>query len=170
MNKQALLGQRQYFDMVHGVTLRAIGQLSDQDLDFRPQPEMRSIRELVYHIYSFEKLVGECVRSGKIPTEAEAAANPEKESAKAALAGLTTVAKLQDYASNCHKIANETVNAITDEELSRLIDAPYGSFPAWQYFAFAYDEHWHHRGQLYTYIRLLGKAPLMLYDYENNPA
>ena len=29
----------------------------------------------------------------------------------------------------------------------------------------AYDEHWHHRGQLYTHLRLLGKEPPMLYDY-----
>ena len=40
-----------------------------------------------------------------------------------------------------------------------------GKYPAWQYFAFAYDEHWHHRGQLYTYLRLLDKEPPMLYDY-----
>src|SRR3979411_1211327 len=40
-----------------------------------------------------------------------------------------------------------------------------GTPPAWQYFTFAYDEHWHHRGQLYTYLRLLGKEPPMLYDY-----
>ena len=36
---------------------------------------------------------------------------------------------------------------------------------AWQYFLFAYDEHWHHRGQLYVYLRLLGKEPPNLYDY-----
>ena len=35
-----------------------------------------------------------------------------------------------------------------------------------EYLEFAYDEHWHHRGQLYTYLRLLGKEPPMLYDYQ----
>ena len=40
-----------------------------------------------------------------------------------------------------------------------------GAFTKWQYFNFAYDEHWHHRGQLYSYLRLLGKEPPMLYDY-----
>ena len=44
-------------------------------------------------------------------------------------------------------------------------DSPFGTYPAWQYLVFAYDEHWHHRGQLYTYLRLLGKEPPMLYDY-----
>jgi hypothetical protein len=40
-----------------------------------------------------------------------------------------------------------------------------GAFPAFAYFYFAYDEHWHHRGQPYTYLRLLGKVPPDLYDY-----
>jgi uncharacterized damage-inducible protein DinB len=40
-----------------------------------------------------------------------------------------------------------------------------GTYPAWRTFDFGYDEHWHHRGQIYTYLRLLGKEPPMLYDY-----
>ncbi len=170
MNKQALLGQRQYFDMVHGVTVRALGALDDSDLDFRPQAGMRSVRELVHHIYSFEKVVAEGTQKGQFDQEVENSVNPEHESGKARLASLNTITKLQDYARDCHQAANETAQQLGDEELARIIEAPYGSFPAWQFFAFAYDEHWHHRGQLYTYIRLLGKEPLMLYDYENNPA
>ncbi len=170
MNKQALLGQRQYFDMVHGVTLRAIGALDDADLDFRPQAGMRSVRDLVYHIYSMEKVVAEGTQKGKFDQEIENSALPEHEAGKAKLANLDTVAKLQDYMRDCHQAANRAAQALSDEELARIIEAPYGSFPAWQFFSFAYDEHWHHRGQLYTYIRLLGKEPLMLYDYDNNAA
>jgi uncharacterized damage-inducible protein DinB len=170
MNKAALLGVRQYFDMVHGVTLRAIGAFSDADLDFRPQPETRSVRELIYHIYGMEKEIAAGVKTGKITQETENLALPESEAAAASLASLDTVAKLQEYARACHKSANETAAAISEEELARLVEAPYGSFPAWQFFSFAYDEHWHHRGQLYTYLRLLGKEPPMLYDYENSAA
>jgi uncharacterized damage-inducible protein DinB len=170
MNKAALLGVRQYFDMVHGVTLRAIGTFSDADLDFRPRPETRTVRELIYHIYGMEKEIATGVRTGKISQETENLALPETEASAATLASLDTVAKLQEYARACHTIANETAAAISEEELARLVEAPYGSFPAWQFFSFAYDEHWHHRGQLYTYLRLLGKEPPMLYDYENSPA
>ncbi len=105
----------------------------------------------------------------KATQETEDLARPESEAA-AALASLDTLAKLQEYARACHQIANEAAAAISEEELARLVEAPYGSFPAWQFFSFAYDEHWHHRGQLYTYLRLLGKEPPMLYDYENSPA
>jgi uncharacterized damage-inducible protein DinB len=110
------------------------------------------------------------VLKGKFDQEVENTALPEHESSKSKLGTLDTVAKLQDYARECHTTANEAAKRLTDEELARIVEAPYGSFPAWQFFAFAYDEHWHHRGQLYTYIRLLGKEPLMVYDYDNNPA
>lgn len=160
MNKQAMLGQRRYFGMVHGVTLRAVGTFSDDELDYRPRPEMRSVRELVHHIYTMEKEIAEGVRRGKVI----------EEGAPEALASLTTVAALQDYVRACHRAADEALEAMTDEDLARTVEAPYGSFPGWQFFAFAYDEHWHHRGQLYTYLRLLGKEPPMLYDYENSPA
>ena len=170
MNKEALLAQRGYFDMVHGVTVRALDGFADADLDFRPRPEMRSVRELVYHIYRMEKTLGEGVRLGKITAEAANADNPEDPSAKEPLARLDSVAKLQEYARQCHQAGNDAARQVTDEELAKLVESPFGSFPGWQFFAFAYDEHWHHRGQLYTYLRLLGKAPLMLYDYDHNPA
>jgi hypothetical protein len=55
--------------------------------------------------------------------------------------------------------------AMSDETLARPVESPFGMFPAFTYYYFAYDEHWHHRGQLYTYLRLLGKEPPNLYDY-----
>ena len=156
--------------MVHGVTVRALGALADEDLDYRPQPGMRSIKELVYHIYAMEKLVGESVRRGGFTPEMENIPLPEVEEAKAVLAGLDTVVRLQDFARDCHRSAGEAAQSLSDEELARIVEVSYGSFPVWQFFVFAYDEHWHHRGQIYTYIRLLGKEPLMLYDYDNNAA
>jgi uncharacterized damage-inducible protein DinB len=170
MNKEALSGIRQYFDMVHGVTLRAIGAFTDAELDYRPTPDMRTVRQLVYHIYGMEKSLALGISAGKLTQETESLADPVSEASAAAIASLDTVAKLQDYARDCHKIGNETVASITEEELAKVVEAPYGSFPAWQFFSFIYDEHWHHRGQLYTYLRLLGKEPPMLYDYENSPA
>lgn len=169
MNKAALQGQRFYFNMVHGVTLRLIGTFSDADLDFRPKEGMRSVRELAMHFYTQERVMAENVRGGKLTQEVENAVIPETEAGQAVLAELKTVADLQAYARRCHQTMDDVLEAMTDEDLQKIVEAPYGSFPAWQFFAFAYDEHWHHRGQLYTYTRLLGKEPPMLYDYENSP-
>lgn len=170
MNKEALLAQYGYFKMVHGVTLRMIGAFADEDLDFRPKPGMRSPRELILHIYGMLKTFPIGISQGKLTQEAENPAIPESAEGKIAITELKSVADCQNYARNCFQIADTTAASLTDEQLTQQIESPFGTFPAWQYFTFAYDEHWHHRGQLYTYLRLLGKEPPMLYDYENSPA
>lgn len=129
MNKQQLLARRDYFNMVHRVTIRAIGTFSDEELDFRPRPGMRTPRELIFHIYSQERVLAEAAQEGRFTLEDANRSNPEDELGATACKALVTV---------------------TD--------------------AFADDEHWHHRGQLYTYLRLLGKEPPMLYDYGSSGA
>jgi len=169
MNKQALLGQRAYFKMVHGVTLRLIQAFSDADLDFRPQPGTRSVRDLFLHMYGMEKSWAANIRKPKLEAAEENKGIPESEEGKTEAAKLKTVADVLAFAREGHQALDETVAAITDEELAGNVETPFGTFPRWQMFTFAYDEHWHHRGQLYTYARLLGKDVPMLYDYENSP-
>ncbi|HEX4950997.1 MAG TPA: DinB family protein [Blastocatellia bacterium] len=166
MNKQALLGQREYFKMVHSVTVRSIAPLTNEELNFRPRPEMRSIKELFYHIYAMERNWAQNLHKSKVTQEEENVVIPETAEGKAVLATLNTVADLQAYANESHQMLDDTLAPMSDEDLAKIIETPFGSFPAWQMFAFAYDEHWHHRGQIYTYIRLLGKEPLMLYSYD----
>jgi uncharacterized damage-inducible protein DinB len=170
MNKQTLLERREYFNMVHGVTLRLIGTFSDKDLDYRPTPGTRSVRDLILHIYAGEKAFAEAIKQGKFTGEIMNLSVPEAEEGKAVAATLKTVADCQKFARECHQAGGDALAPLTDEDLARQIESPFGTYPVWQYFAFAYDEHWHHRGQLYTYARLLGKEPPMLYDYENSPA
>jgi len=47
MTKSEVLAKLEYFNMVHGVTLRAIAALGDQELDYRPKPDMRTPREII---------------------------------------------------------------------------------------------------------------------------
>ena len=165
MNSHQLHGLREYFNLVHGVTVRSIGAFDDADLDFRPKPGMRTPRELVFHIYGQEQALAEAAQAGRMSMELANRSNPEDPSAAQALAALRTVRDTTDYAQRCHAAADLIAKSLTDEQLARGVESPFGTFPAWQYFAFASDEHWHHRGQLYTYLRLLGKEPVMLYDY-----
>jgi uncharacterized damage-inducible protein DinB len=167
MDKQTLLGKREYFNMVHGVTLRLIGTFSDKDLDWSPKPGTRTVRDLILHIYGGEKGFSEGIKQGKLTHEIINPAAPETEEGKAVAATLKTVADCQKFARECHQASEDTLAPLTDEDLARPLEAPWGVFPVWQHFAFTYDEHWHHRGQLYTYARLLDKEPPMLYDYEN---
>jgi uncharacterized damage-inducible protein DinB len=165
MNKQEFLARRDYFNMVHGVTMRAIGAFSDEELGYRPAPNMRTPRELIFHIYAQETLVADAARSGRFTMEAANQSNPEDQTAASALNALRTVDDVKAYAETCHQAAETIVRAMSEDEVVRPVESPMGTHPAWKFFAFASDEHWHHRGQLYTYLRLLGKEPPILYDY-----
>lgn len=165
MDRQTFLTKLEYWNMVHGVTLRAIAAFGDSDLDFRPQPAMRTPRELIFHIYAQEKILAEAARTGKFTSDAAGGSSPEGEAAAAILKALGTADKLRQYAEDCHRAAEAIYREMSEDDLSRPVESPFGAYPAWRYFGFAYDEHWHHRGQLYTYLRLLGKEPPMLYDY-----
>ena len=166
MTKQELLGKRDYFNLVHSVTVRAIEAFSDSELDFRPQAGMRTPRALVFHIYTQEQVLAEAAQQGEFTMEAANRSNPEEPSAAATLGALRTVSDVRAYANACHDAAERIFRVMSEEETGRQIVSAFGNYPAWQYFAFAHDEHWHHRGQLYTYLRLLGKEPPGLYDYQ----
>ena len=166
MNKHDLLERRSYFNMVHGVTRKAIAALEDDELEFRPKPGMRSPRELIFHIYAQEQLLAEAARQGRFTAEMASGSSPEDLSTAPALGRLRTVRDLLAYVDECHRAAEHIFQSMSEEHVVRPVESPFGTFPAWQYFTFAYDEHWHHRGQLYSYLRLLGKEPPMLYDYQ----
>ena len=166
MNKQELLAKCDYFNLVHGVTLRAIDAFTDRELDFRPQAGMRNPRELVFHIYSQEQTLAEVSERGEFTIEMANRSNPEDPSTTATLGTLRTVKDLHAYADACHTAAERIFRKMSEDDVIRQIPSPFGNQPAWQFLMFGYDEHWHHRGQLYVYLRLLGKEPPMLYDYQ----
>ena len=161
-----LLARRDDFALMHGVTVRAIRAFDDRDLDFRPKPGMRSPRELVFHIYAQEKALAEAAQQGRFTPELANRSNPEDTSTASELAALATVGDAVAYANACHDGADAIFRSMNEDAIARPVDSPFGALPAWRFFLFAYDEHWHHRGQLYTYLRLLGKVPPDLYDYQ----
>ena len=141
MSKPRLLEKLEYFNMVHGVTLRAIGTFSDEELEFRRQAAMRSARELIFHIYTQEKVLAEAVKLGRLTMEAATASNPETEAVAQELKALATVSGARAYAEACHRAAENTLRGLSEEDLIRSLESPFGTYPAWRYFDFAYDEH-----------------------------
>jgi uncharacterized damage-inducible protein DinB len=165
MDRQTFSMLCEYFNMVHGITVRAIDAFTDRELDFRPKPDMRTPRELIFHMYSQEKILAEAAQHGQFTTEAAARSSPEEAAGAAEAQTLATVGDLRTYAQSCHQAAQNIFSRMSEAQLNHPVESPFGTYPAWRYFAFAYDEHWHHRGQIYTYLRLLEKQPPMLYDY-----
>src|SRR5260370_6651 len=102
MDQQTFSALCEYFTMVHSVTLRAIGAFTDRDLDFRPKSEMRTPRELIFHVYSQEKILAEAVQKGRFTAEAASRSSPEEQAVAAELQVLVPVEDLGTYAHTSH--------------------------------------------------------------------
>lgn len=165
MNTEELRTHREYFDMVHTVTIRAIGVLDDADLDFRPKEGMRTVRAILFHMYAAEESLARAVERGALSTEQMMEFVPEEPAGAAAMAKIVTVEDMRRFAQRCHETASAALAKVTDAQLARVVESPLGELIGAYFITFINDEHWHHRGQFYTYLRLLGKEPPMLYGY-----
>ena len=101
---------------------------------------------MIFHIYAQEKLLAEAARDGRFTVEAAHGSNPEDQSNAAAVAALATVKEAVAFAHSCHDAAETIFRSMSDEDVARPVESFMGTYPAWQFFLFAYDEHWHHRG------------------------
>jgi hypothetical protein len=92
-----------------------------------------------------EEILAGALCQGKFTAEAANFSTPEAELPATELKALGSVADLRAYAASSHEAAEKTLGAMSDDDLSRSVESPFGIFPAWRYFEFGYDEHWHHR-------------------------
>ncbi len=157
MEKKDVLGMLSYFDQIQKVTQRAIKLIPEDKLDFKPCPEVMSAKELVCHMYSGEKVFANGAKKGTI----------EEEDFKKAGCDVKKVADLVSLAKKVHQNTNRIAKSLTPAQMKKKVKCFWGDeLPAWSCFTTCYDEHWHHRGQLYTYLRLMGIKPPDLYDYK----
>jgi uncharacterized damage-inducible protein DinB len=157
MEKKVVMGMLGYFDKVQKVTLKAIKLIPEDKLDFRPCPEVMSIGELVRHIYMNEKVFAEGAKKGVI----------SEDDFKKVACEAKDVAGLIKFAKKVHQSTNRIAKKLTPTQMKKNVKVFWGDqFPAWICFSSVYDEHWHHRGQLFTYLRLLGIKPPDLYGYK----
>jgi uncharacterized damage-inducible protein DinB len=152
------------FEQTHVVTKKAIALFGDTEVDFRPRLDTRSVKEIVFHIYALERLLIRAIVRRTINATETQAATPEKAASKAELSRLTTNLDLMNFADSCHSKAREVIESLKEEDLTADVETPWGIIPAAKMFSFAFHEHWHHRGQLYVYLRLCGKKPPNLYE------
>ena len=149
--KSLLEGKYGYFRMVLGMTRELVRQWPEGELDFRPVPEVRSARQIMAHMYSFLVEAAESVKRGRHETLVDPT--------------LGSKAEILSYMDRQVERFYELWEGITDDELRGTVAAYGTTFPGAQFLEFAYDEHWHHRGQLTVYLRMCGVEPVMIYDY-----
>jgi uncharacterized damage-inducible protein DinB len=153
MNKQQLVGKFGYFRMVTAVTRRLMDLFPEDKLNWKPTPEIRSAAEIISHHYGFLGAVVEGVATGKLPNYQEG--------------GFASKAEMFKYMDSHLEKFYAGLDKLTDEQIAGKVEAWGEKFEGWLMLGFAYDEHWHHRGQLTVYLRLLGIQPTMIYDYQH---
>jgi len=161
MDKSSLTQTWDSFRTVNGIGLRAIESLPADQLDAHPIANMRSPKELVCHMYQILSEITASVGRGEVddPTPAE-----EK-----AASTIHTRDQLVTWCRERWNEADRNVRSITDAQLAGIVKTPWGhDFPGHVMLRILIDEYWHHRGQLYCYLRALGVAPHSIYDFENN--
>jgi uncharacterized damage-inducible protein DinB len=160
MDQQAFLAMWDQIRQAHGIALRLVQALPAGQIDSQPIKNMRSPKELVVHMYGMMiRNVPEGVASGEIKLFDE----------KAAGAGIKTHADLEKFVRDCWDAGNKAAQAITDANLQATVQTPWGmSFPGYAAAGVIMHEFFHHRGQLYCYLRALGQDVPMMWDFAHN--
>jgi uncharacterized damage-inducible protein DinB len=145
--------------LVNGITLRAIEALPADKIDTRPIRDMRTPKELVAHMAETMRSCAVGATKGKITTDE----NADKG------VGLETRDDLKKAMADAWKTADAAVKSLTEAQATAAVETPWNfSPPAWICFQIISNEHLHHRGQLYAYLRAQGVEPPFMWDFENS--
>ncbi|HEU4765007.1 MAG TPA: DinB family protein [Candidatus Eisenbacteria bacterium] len=148
--------------LVNGITLRVIDAIPADKIDAHPIPNMRTPKELVVHMAETMRGCSTGAIQGKI-TNFE-----EHEPAK--VAAITTKDAMVAAMRSAWNEADAAVKSMTESQATAKVETPWGFNPwGWLCIQIIFDEHLHHRGQLYAYARALGvpEVPFM-WDFEHN--
>jgi uncharacterized damage-inducible protein DinB len=151
MDKKNML---RYWRNVRRLTLKLLDEFPVDSFDFRPAPEIMTVSQLFKHIIQAEIYIrdGFLTDEWKMPQE--------------------MVHNLfeKDMIRDKLKLENRKTIALLSEEpdgrFMKVRPTPFGELSGEILIQVAIDEEIHHRGNLYTYLRCLGKIPpQMVHNY-----
>ncbi len=132
---------------------RAVGSIPADRLDFRPTPDVMSLKEMAYHPYQGAFILVSGAVRGRSDPEDEKVLPVKPEEAR-------TPGELVAYGRAVREYLSAAVDDLTEEGLGREVEYHFGlRIRALDAVCAAYDEVLHHRGQLATYLRLVGVKP-----------
>jgi uncharacterized damage-inducible protein DinB len=148
-----------HFAEVHTITCKVVRQVPEHQKDFRPMPEMFTVFDLAFHMFSQEKVMLIGCRTGKMALR-------EFEQVKNDKQGLKTIEDLVLYGEAIHQETSRWLAAASSEDLAKPVETFFGPSTPEKLLASALEHMLHHRGQLYVYLRLLGIEPLFVWTGE----
>jgi uncharacterized damage-inducible protein DinB len=159
MTRQQFVPYWEHLRQSFGIGVRCVEALPADQLDSHPIPGMRTPRALVLHMFTMVRGCAEGVASGEIPAYTGGEEN----------ADVKTHADLVRLAAESCRMADRAASSLADSHLAAMVKTPWGfAMPGFQCIGVIHDEFFHHRGQLYAYLRALGKEPPMMWDFEHN--
>ena len=148
------------------VTDKAILMIPTNKLRFKPTEESRTAAELAIHIYRAAYMLIRVVATGVFHERdfQDLPFDPSK---------TQTPQAIVDYGSKVKQYIHDTLPNITEVDLDKTVwyreFTSHGiddwSRTGWESLKTLLEEIPHHRGQLFTYLRLIGIHPPHLYDY-----
>ena len=147
---------------IQPVLEKAIAIIPIDKLDFKPNEKLNSIKWLAYHSlnapYYYLKGVEQTVLSQEI-----------FDSFTIDLKDITDPEILVNYSSRLKSFIIELKNKLNEEDVKKTVTfkvwEPWWSQTGLEAIRTSLEEMIHHRGQLCTYLRLLGLNPPLLYSY-----
>ncbi len=145
--------------LVYGISARVFEAIPKDKMDAHPIPGMRTPKELIAHMAMTMRAVATGVAKGKID-EYEA---KEKEAVE------MPYDQFIKWVAESWTMADKAVKSLSEAQATAMVKNPWTTdYPAAVCIQIIFDEHLHHRGQLYAYLRAFGVEPPFLWDFENS--
>lgn len=135
-----------YYSKVRGRTKRLIGAIPDDAFDRSPVPGKFSFADILRHLAAIERFMYAENAQGK--PSLYAGCGPDLAD------GRDAVIRFFD---GCHEESLAIFSALTPEKLTAKCTTPAGApITVWKWLRLLPEHEIHHRGQMYTYLGILG--------------
>ena len=118
---------------------------------------MKSARNLLFHMFSQEKVVLKGCTTGNIELNDFVLVRND-------LKNINSIEDLVKYGEQVHTGTMKWVQTCSDEEYDRTISTFFGDKKPFQLHLHTMEHFIHHRGQFYIYLRTLGIEPLFVFS------
>jgi uncharacterized damage-inducible protein DinB len=134
---------------VRSGTLATVEKFADAELDFRPFPSSRTVREIMLHLAQEER--GELgLGITQTLTEFPSAYDP---------AEYPTVEAIKALFDAVHATTIDYLATLRDDDLRRVVETPWGaSYPLIELLDHIVDHEIHHRAELSLILGMLGRT------------
>jgi len=127
--------------------LELLNSVQDQHLNYKPWEKGMTLAELALHIAGSTAMFVQIVKTGSFQPPGEAPKPASADELRAAVQAATEQTKAD-------------LESLTDAQLEQIVEFKTMKMPGGAMLEMAKEHEIHHKGQLFTYARLLGIDPL----------